>query len=64
MPVRRALSAFEVLQGRLRVLSSLDNLDHSRRLVGADVVTDYNVTSLEFVVCQMLSLVGPKQALL
>jgi hypothetical protein len=34
-------------------LPSLDNLDHPGRLVSADVVSDYNVRSLEFVVCQM-----------
>ncbi len=56
VPVRRALLAFEVLQDRLCVLSPLYNLDHARRLISADIMTDDNVRSLEFVVCQMLSL--------
>ena len=59
MPVRRALLGFEVLQGGLGILSSLDDLDHSSGFVSADVVTDDNVRSLEFFVGQMFSLVGP-----
>jgi hypothetical protein len=61
VPVRRALFSFEVLQGGLCVGSSLDDLDHSRGLVRTDVVTDYNVRSLEFFVCQMFSLLSRKQ---
>lgn len=60
MPVRGALFAFKVLEGRLRVLSSLNDFNNPSRLVGADVVTDDNIRSLEFVVCQMFSLCGPK----
>ena len=56
MPVGRALVVFELFQRGLRVGSSLDDFDYSRRLVSSDVVADDNVRSLNFVVCQMRSL--------
>ena len=58
--VGRTLFGFEVLQGRLRVLPSFDDFDHSCGFVGTDVVPDYNVRCLQFVVCQMVSLVQPQ----
>jgi len=61
MPVGRALFSFEVLQGRLRILPSLDDLDHSCRFVSSDVVADYNVRRLQLVVCQMVSLFSRNQ---
>ena len=63
MPVRWALFAFKVLQGRLCVLSPLNDFNNPCRLVSADVVTDHNIRSLQFVVCQMFSLCGPKNNL-
>jgi hypothetical protein len=56
VPIRWVLVAFELLQGRLSVGSPFDDLDHSRRLVSADVVAYDNVGSLQFVVRQKLSL--------
>jgi hypothetical protein len=50
VPIRWILVAFELLQGRLSVGSPFDHLDHSRRLVSADVVAYDNVGSLQFVV--------------
>ena len=55
------LSAFKILQRRFCVLPSLDHLDHSRRLVSANVVANYHVRCLDFVVCQMCSLFSRKQ---
>ena len=60
MPIRWVLVAFELLQGRFCVRASLDDFDHSRGLVGADVVAYDNIGSLEFVVCQKLSLLQPE----
>ena len=60
MPIRGVLVAFEFLQGRLCVRSSLEHLDHSRGLISADVVAYDNVRSLEFVVCQILSPLQPE----
>jgi hypothetical protein len=62
MPVGRALFGFEVLQGRFRVLPSLDDLNHPCGLVSTNVVPDYNVRRLQLVVCQMVSLVPPQPA--
>ena len=64
MPVRRALLGFEVLQGRLRVLPSLDDLNHPCGLVSTNVVPDYNVRRLQLVVCQMVSLCSAATSLL
>ena len=64
MPVGRVLFGFEILQRRFCVGSSLDDLNHSRGLISTDVVTDYNVRSLKFFVCQMVSLFSPKPDLL
>src|SRR5260370_13844049 len=55
MPVRGALLVFEVLQNRLCVLPSFDDLDNPGRFVSADVVADYNIRSFEVIVCQMHS---------
>ena len=46
MPIRGVLVAFEFLQGRLCVRSSLEHLDHSRGLISADVVAYDNVRAL------------------
>src|SRR5882762_8663294 len=56
MPIAWTLVAFELLQSRLCIGPSLDDLDHTRRLISADVVPYDNVGSLKFVVCQTLSL--------
>ena len=55
MAIGGALFAFEILQGGLCVLPSLDHLYDARRFVSADVMADYNIGSLEFVVCQMFT---------
>src|ERR1700687_70114 len=55
MPIRWVLFAFELLQGRLCIGSSLNDFDHSRGFVGADIVADDHIGSFEFVVCQTLS---------
>ena len=60
MSIRWVLVAFELLQGRLCVSSSLDDFDHSRGLIGAYIVAYDNVGCLEFVVCQKLSLLRPQ----
>src|SRR6266567_1352401 len=64
MPVRGTLFVFEVLQSRLCVLPSLDDLDYPSRFVRADVVADYNIRSFELIVCQRHSPSQPEPTLL
>lgn len=61
VPVRRALLGFEILQGCFCVGSSLNDLDNSARLVGTNVVTDDDVRSFEFFVCQCSPLTVVRQ---
>jgi len=56
MPIPGALLAFELLKTGLCIGSSLDDFDYARGLISTDVMTNDNVRSLEFVVCQKLSL--------
>lgn len=50
--IRGALTIFQFLDRGLHILAALNNLDYSRRLVGADIVPDDDVRVVGFVAFQ------------
>jgi len=50
--IRRTLAVLEFSQCGVRVLPAFDDLNHSGRLVGADVVANDDVGSAGFFACQ------------